>query len=100
MKEFGVAKMTEQSTLNLPGHVPADLYRDWPAGNVLAGDWRNPFAETEAVFGADYPSIFYTMGNFGVNTWMVTRHEDVRTVYQTPRDIFEYRYWRLPKARG
>lgn len=79
--------MTEQSTLNLPDHVPADLYRDWPAGNVLAGDWRNPFAETEAVFSADYPSIFYTMGNFGVYTWMVTRHEDVRTVYQTP-EIF------------
>lgn len=74
--------MTQPNLPPLPKHVPESVYRDWPYSRAPAADWKNPFAETEIIFTDAYPSIFYTAGIFG-GTWMVTRYEDVRTVYQS-----------------
>ena len=51
----------------------------------------NPFADTENVFKANYPPIFFVpgypipiVGSTALGTWMITRHDDIREVYQTP----------------
>lgn len=67
----------------IPAHVPESIVRDWPQGRVHAANWKDPFAETKQIFTDEYPSIFYSLGPFG-GSWMVTRYEDIKTVYQTP----------------
>ena len=78
-------------TLPIPDHVPPELVRSSPGYDAVASDWRNPFADTENVFTADYPPIFFVpgypipiVGTKALGTWMITRHEDIREVYQTP----------------
>ena len=78
-------------TPRVPDHVPPELVRSSQGFDDVASDWRNPFADTENVFKADYPPIFFVpgypipiVGSTALGTWMITRHDDIREVYQTP----------------
>lgn len=66
----------------VPSHIPAHLVRQptFEEANTL----DDPFSVTENIF-ADYPPIFYwprpSPGRYD-GTWVVTRYEDIREVYQ------------------
>ncbi len=78
-------------THEIPDHVPPELVRSGPGFDDVASDWRNPFADTENVFTGDYPPIFFVpgypipiVGTSALGAWMITRHDDIREVFQTP----------------
>lgn len=72
---------------NRPAHVPPELVRDlrWAKGD-FAVTYEEPYQETERLFGPDVPPLMWTpdavAGKPGVGAWVVTRYQDIATVYQ------------------
>lgn len=95
--------MSQTTKCPVPGHVPADLVRDFSI-YTSPGLEKTPNGDPHAALGylREYPPIFYGPTNAydGSGSWVVQRAEDQRAIMSDPATFSSRRKWVFDESLG